>query len=194
YDRGHVPTPEPFQRLVNQGMIVVEEYHLTPEQYAANKDAIAARGLEVVSWMEEGKQVYVLRNPPPTDSPDKFCPLNAEQIAKEKGRTLLRRTDSELTVKADKMSKSRKNVINPDEVVEEYGADSLRLYEMFMGPLEASKPWNMRGVDGVYRFLSRVWRLFINDHDEQLKLADWVHDVAPDKDTLRKLHLTIKKV
>ena len=64
------------------------------------------------------------------------------------------------------MSKSRGNVINPDEVVEEYGADSLRLYEMFMGPLEATKPWSMRGVEGVYRFLSRVWRLFIDDRAE----------------------------
>ena len=64
------------------------------------------------------------------------------------------------------MSKSRGNVVNPDDVVEKYGADSLRLYEMFMGPLEATKPWNMRGVEGVYRFLSRVWRLFIDERAE----------------------------
>ena len=60
--------------------------------------------------------------------------------------------------RAYKMSKARGNVINPDEVVDEYGADSMRLYEMFMGPLEATKPWSMRGVEGVYRFLGRVWR------------------------------------
>ncbi len=67
------------------------------------------------------------------------------------------------------MSKSRGNVINPDSVVDEYGADSLRLYEMFMGPLEATKPWSMRGVEGVYRFLNRVWRLFIDDRVESVK-------------------------
>ena len=69
------------------------------------------------------------------------------------------------------MSKSRGNVINPDEVVNEYGADSLRLYEMFMGPLEATKPWSMRGVKGVYRFLGRVWRLFIDERSRRSR--DW---------------------
>ncbi len=63
----------------------------------------------------------------------------------------------------EKMSKSRGNVINPDEIVNEFGADTLRLYEMFMEPLEATKPWNANGVEGMYRFLSRVWRLFINE-------------------------------
>jgi leucyl-tRNA synthetase len=92
------------------------------------------------------------------------------------------------------MSKSRGNVINPDTVVDEYGADSMRLYEMFMGPLEATKPWSMRGVEGVYRFLSRVWRLIIDDRAEDLKVGETVQDVAPDRDTQRKLHLTIRKV
>jgi leucyl-tRNA synthetase len=92
------------------------------------------------------------------------------------------------------MSKSRGNVINPDDVVNEYGADSLRLYEMFMGPLEATKPWSMRGVEGVFRFLNRVWRLFIDDRAEQMVLAEAVQDVEPDRETLRKLHQTIQKV
>ena len=69
------------------------------------------------------------------------------------------------------MSKSRGNVINPDDVVNEYGADSLRLYEMFMGPLEAVKPWSMKGVEGVYRFLGRVWRLIIDERSEESR--DW---------------------
>ena len=59
------------------------------------------------------------------------------------------------------MSKSRGNVVNPDEVVKEYGADAVRLFEMFMGPLEEMKPWSTRGVEGVYRFLNRVWRLYV---------------------------------
>jgi len=92
------------------------------------------------------------------------------------------------------MSKSRDNVISPDKVVDEYGADSMRLYEMFMGPLEATKPWSMRGVEGVYRFLNRVWRLLIDDRAEDVKLADSCRDVEPDRDTLRKLHHTIQKV
>ena len=78
------------------------------------------------------------------------------------------------------MSKSRGNVINPDDVVREYGADSLRLYEMFMGPLEAVKPWNTHGVEGVYRFLIRVWRLIIDDAPRTVKLHPAVQDVAPD--------------
>src|SRR5206468_3837132 len=96
--------------------------------------------------------------------------------------------------RAYKMSKSRGNVINPDEVVVEYGADSLRLYEMFMGPLEATKPWSMRGVEGVYRFLNRVWRLAIDDRSEELKLQATVQDAEPDKETNRLLHQTIKRV
>jgi leucyl-tRNA synthetase len=96
--------------------------------------------------------------------------------------------------RAYKMSKARGNVINPDDVVDEYGADSLRLFEMFMGPLEAVKPWSMKGVEGVYRFLGRVWRLFIDDRSEEVRLADTVQDVEPDRETLRRLHLTLQKV
>jgi leucyl-tRNA synthetase len=125
FDRGHVSTPEPFQKLVNQGMILGE--------------------------------------------PD------------ENG-------------KAEKMSKSRGNVVNPDDVVKEYGADSLRLYEMFMGPLEQVKPWQMSGVEGVFRFLGRVWRLMIDDRAETVILSDTVVDVAPPEDQLRILHKTIKSV
>ncbi len=69
--------------------------------------------------------------------------------------------------RAHKMSKSRGNVVNPDDVVEEYGADCLRLYEMFMGPLEAVKPWSMKGVEGVHRFLGRVWRMIVDDDAEE---------------------------
>ena len=125
FDRGHVSTAEPFQKLENQGMILGE--------------------------------------------PD------------ENG-------------KAEKMSKSRGNVINPDDIVREYGADSLRLYEMFMGPLEQSKPWQMNGVEGVYRFLGRVWRLMIDDRSEDVVLSDAVVGTPPSEDQLRILHKTIKAV
>jgi len=125
FDRGHVSTPEPFQKLVNQGMILGE--------------------------------------------PD------------ENG-------------KAEKMSKSRGNVINPDEVVKDYGADSLRLYEMFMGPLEQTKPWQMSGVEGVYRFLGRVWRMIIDERAETVKLSDAVVDEDPTTEQQRMLHKTVKAV
>ncbi len=91
-----------------------------------------------------------------------------------------------------KMSKSRGNVINPDQVVTDYGADSMRLYEMFMGPLESMKPWSMQGVEGVHRFLQRTWRLVV---DEQSRgLLPQVRDVEPDEPTACLLHQTIKKV
>ncbi len=90
-----------------------------------------------------------------------------------------------------KMSKSRGNVVNPDDVVKEYGADSMRLFEMFMGPLEEMKPWNTRGVEGVFRFLNRVWRLFVNDEGT---LDAFIQDVVPTIDYERLYHQTVKKV
>ena len=91
-----------------------------------------------------------------------------------------------------KMSKSRGNVINPDDVVKDYGSDSMRLYEMFMGPLEATKPWSMQGVEGVHRFLQRVWRAVVDP--ETGRLASSVGDIEPNEETERILHQTIKKV
>lgn len=91
-----------------------------------------------------------------------------------------------------KMSKSRGNVVNPDRVVADYGADSMRLYEMFMGPLEAMKPWNMHGVQGVHRFLQKAWRLIVDEETGHLSSA--VQGVEADEETLRLLHQTIKKV
>ena len=91
-----------------------------------------------------------------------------------------------------KMSKSRGNVVNPDDVIDGYGADSMRLYEMFMGPLEASKPWNMHGVEGVYRFLSKAWRTIIDEDTGAVHSA--VQNVEADAETAKLLNQTIKKV
>jgi leucyl-tRNA synthetase len=120
FDRGYLPCSEPFQKLVNQGMILGEN--------------------------------------------------------------------------GEKMSKARGNVVNPDDVVREYGADSMRLYEMFMGPLEAVKPWSTKSIEGVYRFLSRAWRMIVDDPAETMRLNPAVKDVPPAKETLRVLHRTIQKV
>jgi leucyl-tRNA synthetase len=85
-------------------------------------------------------------------------------------------------------------VVNPDEVVKEYGADALRLYEMFMGPLEAVKPWSMDGVSGVRNFLDRVWRLIIDDRAETTQLNSAVQNIAPTIEQNRIVHKTIKAV
>ncbi len=122
FDLGHLSTAEPFQKLVNQGLILGED--------------------------------------------------------------------------GQKMSKSRGNVVNPDDVITEYGADALRLYEMFMGPLEQVKPWQMKGVEGVSRFLARVWRVaFEQDQAGEWKISPKLQDVpCTDKELLRVVHETIKKV
>jgi leucyl-tRNA synthetase len=121
FDLGHLSKPEPFQRLVNQGIILGED--------------------------------------------------------------------------GQKMSKSRGNVVNPDDVIDEYGADAFRCYEMFMGPLEQMKPWSMKGVEGVSRFLARVWRLMMEENQAgEWVLASAVQDVATEKPELKVLHATIKKV
>jgi leucyl-tRNA synthetase len=91
----------------------------------------------------------------------------------------------------EKMSKSKGNVVNPDDVIDSHGADTLRVYEMFMGPLEATKPWSETGVDGAHRFLSRVWRLII---DEQGEVASKIKDVQATEEFIRVWHQTIKKV
>ncbi|MFZ1977990.1 MAG: leucine--tRNA ligase [Bacteroidota bacterium] len=90
-----------------------------------------------------------------------------------------------------KMSKSRGNVVNPDDVIKEYGADSMRLFEMFMGPLEEMKPWSTRGVEGVFRFLNRVWRLFV---DENKHLDASITDVEPTEGYERLYHQTVRKI
>ena len=114
-----------------------------------------------------------------------------DQVQETDGSYFHRETGERLTEFPSKMSKSLKNVINPDDIVNEYGADSFRLYEMFMGPLEAVKPWNTRSVEGVRRFLQRAWRMIIGPDG---KVSKEVNNEPLTKEKKRILHFTIKKV
>lgn len=184
YDRGHVTTKEPFQRLVNQGMILGEMeftvYRDADNQWIGANEV--SRGDDGSYRQQDGTEVQLVK-------------LTEDQVSK-KGDTFVLAEDDTIRVdgRSFKMSKSRGNVINPDEIVDGYGADSLRLYEMFMGPLTATKPWSMSGVNGVKGFLDRVWRMVINDRAESLELNEAVSDTTPDDDALKVLHKTIKAV
>jgi len=117
--------------------------------------------------------------------------VNPRDVTKEGDAYVLSDNPSiRVDARAHKMSKSRGNVVNPDDVIRTYGADSLRLYEMFMGPLEQVKPWSTSGVDGVHRFLNRVWRLIVDEESDRVNVAE--HE--PSKEQLRDLHLLIQKV
>ncbi len=170
FDRGYVGTREPFLRLVNQGMILGEM------EFTGYQDATGR-------WVNPG------------DSASNPVKLTPDQVEKQ-GEAFVLKADRSIKVesRAYKMSKSRGNVVNPDAVVADYGADSLRLYEMFMGPLEAVKPWSMQGVDGVRGFLDRVWRMVIDDRAEEVRLNPAVQDCEPTPEQNRMLHKTIQAV
>ncbi len=187
FDRGHVSHPEPFAKLVNQGMILGEA-EITGLRTKSG-EWVSTKGFDL-SLLEDGKVID-----PKTGAELEAVRLTPEQIVK-KGEGFALKDDPEIVVESRsfKMSKSRGNVINPDSVVEQYGADSLRLYEMFMGPLEQMKPWSMSGVEGVYRFLGRVWRMIVDDESETIQLSSAVQDVAPTAEQERILHKTIKAV
>ncbi len=149
FDRGFVSTPEPFRRLINQGMILGET------EFTGHRDAQG----NWVSAEENGRHGVT------------SVKLSESQVTKKgEGFVLAENSSIRIEARAHKMSKARGNVINPDVIVAEYGADSLRLYEMFMGPLEAVKPWSMKGVEGVYRFLARAWRMIVDAEADVVKL------------------------
>jgi len=195
FDRGFVSQAEPFGKLVNQGMILGEAELTgyvkgeTRGQRSEVRDSAWVSVKDIKDGPDDGK---VLRE---TGEPVSAIRLTLEDTEKVGGNLVLKgRPDIVVESRAFKMSKSRGNVINPDEVVKEYGADSLRLYEMFMGPLEQVKPWSMSGVDGVYRFLGRVWRMIADERADEPTLNPAVQDVAPTPEQERLLHKTIKAV
>ncbi len=194
FDRGLVSTPEPFQRLVNQGMILGEMQYRVFKRPNGDPISIAdleKDGISVVRMIQgegefevhPGGQLFVMHYVPETEVEkigDKFY--------------LKGQKDIQVDAKAYKMSKSRGNVINPDAVVAEYGADSLRLYEMFMGPLEAVKPWSMKGVEGVYRFLGRTWRMIVDADAHEIRLDPRVQDVEPSLEQAKVTARTVAAV
>src|SRR4029077_6772325 len=153
FDRGHVSTPEPFRRLVNQGMILSITYR---------------------------------------DASGRVVPYT--KIAFTDGAPRHAETGEVLEGSTERMSKSRGNVIPVDQPIEQHGADVTRLYEMFMGPLEDTKPWSMQGVEGVSRFLARAWRLIVDEDAEAMRLVPALSDEAPTEAQARVLHRTIKAV
>ncbi|HVJ85253.1 MAG TPA: leucine--tRNA ligase, partial [Caulifigura sp.] len=198
FDRGFVSQAEPFRKLVNQGMILGEAELTGYVRREAGGGRPEAKDVPAEAWVsvkdvkdgpDDGK---VLRE---TGEAVVAVRLTVDETEKVGGNLVLKgRPEIVVESRAFKMSKSRGNVINPDEVVKEYGADSLRLYEMFMGPLEQVKPWSMSGVDGVYRFLGRVWRMIADERADLPALNPAVQDVAMTDEQERLLHKTIKVV
>jgi leucyl-tRNA synthetase len=183
-DRGFAPTEEPFKKLINQGMILGMSAFVYREVgtntfYTKSK----IRGLNVqaihvdVSLVNTSDELNIeaFKN-----SREEY--KNAQFIFEDNDKYIVGR-------EVEKMSKSKYNVVTPDTICAEYGADTLRLYEMFLGPLEQAKPWNTAGISGVFGFLKKLWRLYNDDN------KGWIiTDNEPSKDSLKSLHKTIKKV
>ena len=153
FDRGHVSTPEPFRRLINQGMILSITYRTAEGRVVPYTKIRFGEG----------------------------TPVHAE-------------TGEPLAGETEKMSKSRGNVIPVDVPLEHYGADTTRMYEMFMGPLETTKPWSMQGVEGISRFLNRAWRMIADEEGAELRPNAKVVEGAASAEQLRVLHRTIRAV
>ncbi|HEY8668378.1 MAG TPA: leucine--tRNA ligase [Tepidisphaeraceae bacterium] len=192
YDLGHVSTPEPFRRLVNQGLILGEmEFHAFETTDAMQVSAADVRDMDEQAT-EEGVEVFAFHKTTGQRLTGRRVSEDAVEQTKEGWRL---RSDPRIRVDARsfKMSKSRGNVVNPDEIVQNYGADTLRLYEMYLGPLEAQKPWNTRDIVGMSRFLSAVWRNLVGG-DEQAAGSARVGDGKIPEALDRQMHRAIKKV
>ncbi|MGN7758680.1 leucine--tRNA ligase [Chryseobacterium sp. 22532] len=182
-DRGYINQDEPFQKLINQGMILGMSafvYRIDgTNQYVSKSLAGNYQTQKIhvdVSLLkgtsdELDTEAFKAWRPDYTDA----------EFILEDGKYI---TDREV----EKMSKSKYNVVNPDDICEEYGADGLRLYEMFLGPLEQSKPWNTQGLSGVYGFLKKFWNLYFNGDTFEIS------DEEPTKAEYKVLHTLIKKV
>ena len=184
HDLGYVPFDEPFKKLINQGMILGRSSFVYRDNdsgkfiTASKIDAIKTTAIHVdISLVDNDKlDIEAFKN-----SREEY--KNAEFILEDDESYICGH-------EVEKMSKSKYNVQTPDELVEKFGADTLRMYEMFLGPLEQAKPWDTKGISGVHNFLRKFWRLFNIDESGVAQLSN----DAPSKDALKTLHKTIKKV
>ena len=184
-DKGFAPTEEPFKKLINQGMILGMSAFVYRSE---DSKKLYSKGMiqnEIVHPIHV--DLAVINDVTNELDIEKFKahPLYSDykdaEFILENGKYIVGR-------EVEKMSKSKYNVVNPDDICNEYGADTLRLYEMFLGPLEQAKPWNTAGITGVFGFLKKLWRLYFDDNG----LIVTNHE--PSKDSLKTLHKTIKKV
>ena len=184
-DRGYAPTEEPFKKLINQGMILGMSafvYRSEDAKTLYSKGLIQGKNVQPIHV--DLSCINDLTNELDIEK-FKAHPLYADYanaaFILENGKYIVGR-------EVEKMSKSKYNVVNPDDICEEYGADTLRLYEMFLGPLEQSKPWNTAGITGVSGFLKKLWRLYFDDNGSVI-----VND-EPSAEMYKSLHKTIKKL
>jgi leucyl-tRNA synthetase len=182
YDRGYIPVNEPAQKLINQGMIQGRSnfvYRINGTQQFVSlglKDQYETTALHVDVNIVENDVLDIEKF---KASREEY--KNAEFIVEDEKYIC--------GAEVEKMSKSKYNVVSPDSIVEKHGADCLRLYEMFLGPLELSKPWNTNSISGTSNFIRRLWRLY---HDTDGDFA--VSEDAPNKEEFKALHKIIKKV
>ncbi|MEM7548679.1 MAG: leucine--tRNA ligase [Bacteroidota bacterium] len=182
FDLGYVSTDEPFQRLINQGMIQGRSNFV---YRVKNTNTFVSHGLRKDhDSIPMHVDVNIVRN----DELDLEAFRNWRSDLAD-AEFILEDGKYVCGVEVEKMSKSKYNVVNPDKIIEDYGADTLRMYEMFLGPLEQSKPWNTNGIDGVHKFLKKFWSLFF-DEKGNLNLSD----EEPSKEALKVVHKTFKKV
>jgi leucyl-tRNA synthetase len=186
-DLGYVKEEEPFKKLINQGMIQGRSnfVYRVVDEAGRGTNTLVSQGLRK-DYKTSALHVDVNIVENEILNIDKFKLFRPEfadaEFVLENGKYIC-------GVEVEKMSKSKFNVVNPDVLIASYGADTLRMYEMFLGPLEQSKPWNTNGIEGVFKFLRKFWRLFHNDQ--------WVFNVEdsmPSKAELKALHKIIKKV
>jgi len=186
-DLGYVQEEEPFKKLINQGMIQGRSnfvYRVVDDE-GRGTNTLVSHGLKK-DYKTSALHVDVNIVENEILNIEKFKLFRPEfadaEFILENGKYIC-------GVEVEKMSKSKFNVVNPDVLIESYGADTLRMYEMFLGPLEQSKPWNTNGIEGVFKFLRKFWRLF---HNEAWQFN--VSDSVPTKAELKALHKIIKKV
>lgn len=181
-DRAWVSTEEPFEKLLNQGMILGNSAFVARLEESLN--FVSLNLIKEQKVQELHLDIHLLKNKDELDI-EKFKNSRAEfseaVFLTEEGKFFCKR-------QIEKMSKSKYNVVNPDEICVQYGADTLRMYEMFLGPIEQSKPWNTRGISGVHQFLKKFWKLF------HPKGRFSVESTASSPEALKVLHQTIKKV